>query len=254
MTKKLDGKVAIITGGASGLGRATALLFANEGAKVVVADISADTGEKVAARIRDAGGDAIAVKTDVGNEEEVKALVAATVGKYGRLDIAFNNAGIGGDAAKVGDYSTEVWNRVININLTSVFLCMKHELGPMLEQGSGSIINCSSMLGTVAFATAPAYVAAKHGVIGLTKTAALEYAEEGIRVNAICPGFVATALTTNENDDPNAELNAFYSGITPQGRMGTSEEIAEAVLYLASDAAGFTTGMAMVVDGGYTAR
>jgi NAD(P)-dependent dehydrogenase (short-subunit alcohol dehydrogenase family) len=254
MTKKLDGKVAIITGAASGIGRATALLFSREGAKVVVADISADAGEAVATRIREAGGEAIAIKTDVGNEEEVKALVAATVGKYGRLDIAFNNAGIGGDAAKVADYSTEMWNRVININLTSVFLCMKYELGPMLEQGSGSIINCSSMLGTVAFATAPAYVAAKHGVIGLTKTAALEYAEEGIRVNAICPGFVATALTTNEDVDPNAELHAFYAGITPQGRMGTSEEIAEAVLYLASDAAGFTTGMAMVVDGGYTAR
>lgn len=254
MSKRLEGKVAVITGAGSGIGRATALLFASEGARVVIADISAEAGEAVAVEIRDAGGDAIALKTDVGNEEGIKAMVAATIGKYGQLDIAFNNAGIGGPAATTGDYEPADWNQVLDINLTGVFLCMKYELAAMLEQGSGSIINCSSILGTVGFATAPAYVAAKHGVLGLTKSAALEYAGHGIRVNAICPGFVTTALTTKENAAENAEMNAFYSSLAPQNRMGTSEEIAEAVLYLASDAAGFTTGMSMLVDGGYTAR
>ncbi len=254
MSKKLDGKVAIITGAASGIGKATAMLFASEGAKVVIADLSADAGEAVAAEIRDAGGDAIAVKTDVGNEEEVKAMVATTIGKYGRLDIAFNNAGIAGQAAHVADYDPASWDQVIGINLTGVFLCMKHELTPMLEQGNGSIINCSSILGTVGFAGSAAYVAAKHGVLGLTKSAALEYAEQGIRVNAICPGFVATALIDQADEASEADLKGYFASLAPQNRMGTSEEIAEAVLYLASDAAGFTTGMSMLVDGGYTAR
>lgn len=254
MGDRLTGKVAIVTGAGSGIGRATAIMMAAEGAKVVVADRTAANGEATEQAIRDAGGEALAVQTDVTSDEQIRNMVAETVRHYGKLDIAFNNAGIEGAPALTGDYDTDVWDQVIAVNLTGVFLCMKHQLAEMVKQGSGSIINCSSILGTVGYRTASAYVAAKHGVNGLTKTAALEYARQGIRVNAVCPGFIDTAMIDRAAEKMDIDLKAAIAETEPVGRMGTSEEIAEAVIYLASDGAAFTTGITMLVDGGYVAQ
>ncbi len=252
--KGLDGKVALVTGAGSGIGRATAIAFSREGAAVVVADVDADGGAETVDSIEAVGGRAMYVATDVSDEAAVSALVARCTEAYGRLDIACNNAGIGGGSAPTGDYLTEEWDRVISINLTGAFYCMRYEIPAMLQTGGGAIVNMSSILGTVGFANAPAYVAAKHGLIGLTKTAAIEYATSGIRVNAICPGFIATPLLEGAGLLEESPVHDMLVGLHPMQRFGTSEEVAEAVVWLSSDVASFVTGHAMLVDGGYTAR
>jgi NAD(P)-dependent dehydrogenase (short-subunit alcohol dehydrogenase family) len=247
----LQGKVAIVTGASSGIGRATALAFAREGVKVVVSDVNVPGGEETVRLIKAQGGEAIFVRCDVSQEDEVKALVEITLTTYGRLDFACNNAGIGGDLAPTADYSLEGWNRVIGINLTGVFLCMKYEIPAMLRQGGGAIVNMASILGHVGFAGAPAYVAAKHGVIGLTKNAAIEYAKQGIRVTAVCPAFIHTPMV---DDGLTPEAKAQVEAAHPIGRMGNPEEVAELVVFLCSDGASFITGNPILVDGGYVAQ
>ncbi|MFO0601527.1 MAG: SDR family oxidoreductase [Polyangiales bacterium] len=250
---RLQGKVALVTGAAMGIGKATAALFAREGAKVVLSDLHPSL-EDAAAEIRAAGGDALAVAADVSAEADVARLVDRAVAAYGRLDVAFNNAGIGGAQAPVAELTEAQWSRTLAVNLTGVFLCMRHELARMLPQRAGSIINNASILGTVGFANAGAYVAAKHGVLGLTRTAAVECAPTGVRVNAVCPGFIATPMLQGAGllDDPAARraLEALH----PAGRLGAADEVAAAVLFLASDEAAFVTGHPLLVDGGYVAR
>jgi NAD(P)-dependent dehydrogenase (short-subunit alcohol dehydrogenase family) len=248
----MSGKVAIVTGGSAGIGRATALAFADQGAAVLIADID-PRGEKVAAEIEEQGGRAVFLHTDVSEPDDVERMVATTLERFGRLDYAFNNAGIEGTPAPVHEASPDNWHRTIAVNLTSVWLCMRAEIPAMLAGGGGAIVNCSSVAGLVGFPGMSAYVASKHGVVGLTKTAALEYATEGIRVNAVCPGVIATEMIdrfTQGSDEALANLTASE----PMGRLGTSEEIASAVLWLCSDGASFTTGQALAVDGGFVTR
>jgi NAD(P)-dependent dehydrogenase (short-subunit alcohol dehydrogenase family) len=254
MTGQCEGKVALVTGGASGIGRATALVFAKQGAKVVVADVSTQGGEETVRMIEDAGGEALFVKTDVSRTHDVEAMVSKTVETYGRLDHAFNNAGIEGAQAPTAEYPKEAWDRVISINLTGVWLCMKYEIQQMLKQEGGTIVNMSSILGKVGFANSPAYEASKHGVIGLTKAAALEYATAGIRVNAVCPGFIETPMLERAGILADPELREQIVNLHPVKRLGTPEEVAKAVLWLCSDAASFVTGHALLVDGGYVAQ
>jgi NAD(P)-dependent dehydrogenase (short-subunit alcohol dehydrogenase family) len=253
MPGELDGKVALITGGSSGIGRATAMLFAREGARVVAADVDVEGGEATVRAIRDSGGEATFVRADVSNEAEVQALVGRVVETYGRLNCAHNNAGIGGSGALTADYLQEDWDRVIGVNLTGVWLCMKHEIPVMLGQGGGTIVNTASVAGLGGALRLSAYVASKHGVIGLTRTAALEYAHAGLRINAICPGWTRTPLVESALAS-RPEMEAQINASEPLGRMATPEEIAEAVVWLSSDAASFVTGHAMVVDGGMRAR
>jgi NAD(P)-dependent dehydrogenase (short-subunit alcohol dehydrogenase family) len=248
------GNVAVITGAGSGIGRACAMAFAGEGAKVVVADIAVADGEETVGLIEATGGEAVSVACNVAKSVDVSALMTTTLKAYGRLDYACNNAGIGGPAMISGDYQEEDWRAVIDVNLTGAWLCMKYELPIMLKQGKGAIVNMSSILGKVGFATAPAYVAAKHGLIGLTQTAALEYATQNIRVNAVCPGFIYTPLLEKAGMQIGSEMHTVISNLHPMKRMGTSEEIAGAVIWLCSDAASFVTGHALMVDGGYTAQ
>ena len=247
-------KVAMVTGAGSGIGRACALAFAREGAKVVVADIAVADGEETVRMIKAANGEAVFVPCNVAKSVDVNALMATTVKTYGRLDYACNNAGIGGPPMTSGDYREEDWRAVIDVNLTGAWLCMKYELSIMLKQGQGAIVNMSSILGKVGFATASAYVAAKHGLIGLTQTAALEYATQNIRINAVCPGFIYTPLLEKAGMQTGSEMHRLISDLHPMKRMGTSEEIASAVIWLCSDAASFVTGHALMVDGGYTAQ
>ena len=245
--KGLEGKIALVTGGSSGMGRTTALAFAREGAKVVIADVQVEGGEETVQTIDDTGGEAIFFKTDVSRRDEVEALINRVVETYGRLDCAFNNAGIEETSLLPTAESTEEnWDRVIGTNLKSVWLCMKYELAQMVKQGSGAIVNTASVGGLVGFEGIGAYVASKHGVIGLTKTAALEYATAGIRVNAVCPGVIRTPML--------ADAEALLAPLEPMGRIGLPEEIAEAVVWLCSDAASFVTGHPMVVDGGILAQ
>jgi NAD(P)-dependent dehydrogenase (short-subunit alcohol dehydrogenase family) len=240
-------KVILLTGGASGIGRATALLFACKGARVVVADVNAAGGEETARMIREANGRAIFVQADVSQATRVEAMVARAVEAYGRLDCAFNNAGISSRGA-LHETSEEAWDRVVGVDLKGVWLCMKAEIAQMLRQGSGgAIVNTSSIAGLVGvdWGTSP-YVASKHGVIGLTKAAALEYGKVGIRVNAVCPGTIDTPLLRGAADS--------YVHYHPLGRIGQPGEVAEAVAWLCSDAASFVTGHALAVDGGWTAQ
>lgn len=250
---QLTGKVAIVTGGSAGIGRATAIALAAEGAAVVVADVDAVRGPEVVREIEDKGGRALFVETDVADDAQVVALVSRTVDELGGLDIAFNNAGIEGTPAMTHECTVENWQRTLAVNLTGVWSCMRHEIPAMLERGGGSIVNCSSVAGLVGFASIPAYTASKHGVAGLTKCAALEYAEQGIRVNAVCPGVIDTEMVERfTGHQPEAEAELLAS--EPIGRLGHPEEIADAVVWLASARSSYVTGQAIAVDGGFVAR
>jgi NAD(P)-dependent dehydrogenase (short-subunit alcohol dehydrogenase family) len=248
---EMEGKVAIVTGGGSGIGEACVRALTEAGASVVVADLDQAAAERAAAQFGRDQGRCAAVRVDVADPVSVEAMVGFATERFGGVDIAVNNAGVGGEANPVGEYSVEGWRRVIAINLDGVFYCMRHEIPAMLQRGGGSIINMASILGSVGFAQASAYVAAKHAVVGLTKSAALEYATQGIRVNAVGPGFILTPLISNTMDEATMQAIA---GMHAMKRMGKPEEVAALVLFLASDAASFITGSYYIVDGGYTAQ
>lgn len=250
----LHNKVAVITGAASGIGREVAILFSNKNAFLVLCDVDEEQLIKTTDTIKKQGGRAIPVVADVSNEKGVKKLVQETIREYGQLDIACNNAGIGGELATTADYSVKEWDRVMNINLRGQWLCMKYEIQAMLENGEGSIINVASILGTVGFANAPAYTAAKHGLIGLTKTAALEYATKGIRINAIAPAFIDTPMLEKAGITTDEGMKESVVNLHPMGRLGRPEEVADAILWLASNESTFVTGHTLLVDGGYTVQ
>ena len=247
---ELKDKVALITGAASGIGESTAMLFAKEGAKVVLTDIDEEKGNKVLEKIKQQRGEGIFIKADTSNPSDSKKSVDKAVEEFGKLDIAVNNAGIGGAQAPVGEYAIEDWDKVIAINLSGVFYGMRYQIPAMLKNGSGSIINVASILGSVGFANSSAYVAAKHGVLGLTKTAALEYSSKGIRVNSVGPAFIKTPLL----DSLDEELLNQLVNVHPIGRLGESIEVAHMFLWLASDRASFATGAYYPIDGGYLAQ
>jgi NAD(P)-dependent dehydrogenase (short-subunit alcohol dehydrogenase family) len=248
----LQGKVSLVTGASSGIGRAIALAYAREGAKVVVSDVNVAGGEETVSLVREQGGDAIFVPADVSRAEDCQRLVERTLAHYGRLDAACNNAGIGGELGPTADYVDEAWQQVIGVNLSGVFYCMKHQIPAMLRHGGGAIVNMASILGQVGFAGAPAYVAAKHGVVGLTKTAALEYSAQGLRINAVGPAFIHTPMIAGLESDP-ANKQQLVS-LHAVGRLGEPEEVAELVVWLSSERASFVTGAYYAVDGGYLAR
>ena len=252
MSKTYEGKVAIVTGGGSGMGRATARAFSAAGAAVVVADVNIDAGDQVASELRESGGEALFIKTDVSKADDVEAMVNGTVEAYGRLDCAFNNAGVGGHLGFIHEYPEEWFDLMVNVNLKGVFLCLKYEIAYMLEHGGGAIVNNSSSEGLRGAMPFAAYIGAKHGVVGLTKAAALETAKRGIRVNAICPGGTRTPMleggvgNLDEFEDKNRDRLVM-------GRLGLPEEMAGAVLWLCSDEASFVTGTTLSIDGGKTA-
>jgi NAD(P)-dependent dehydrogenase (short-subunit alcohol dehydrogenase family) len=246
-------KVAFITGAATGIGRATALAFGRNKAQVVVVDVNADAGAQTAHMVQEAGGRAHFIKCDISSSAEVKTAIQDTVKRFGGLDYAFNNAGVEGEQAFTVDCSEENWDRVINTNLKGVWLCMKYQIPQMLKQGHGAIVNCSSIAGLIGFPGIPAYVASKHGVIGLTKTAALECAKSNIRVNAVCPGVIETPMI-DRFVHGEAQIRKQLVEGEPIGRVGQPAEIAEAALWLCSDGASFITGHSMAVDGGWVAQ
>lgn len=248
----LKNKIGVVTGASSGIGRAVALVWAREGAKVVVSDVQVAAGEETAAMVRAQGGEAVFFAADVGLPEDSRALVAKVLSLHGRLDIACNNAGIGGPVALAADYPLDGWAKVININLSAVFYGMQQQIHAMLKSGGGSIVNMASVLGAVGGARSSAYTAAKHGVVGLTQSAALEYGSMNIRVNAVAPGFIHTPMVHNLEQDP--AVNAALIAAHALGRLGQPEEVAEMVAWLASDRASFATGGYYPVDGGYLAR
>jgi NAD(P)-dependent dehydrogenase (short-subunit alcohol dehydrogenase family) len=254
MAGMLDGKAGLVTGGGGGIGRAAALAMAREGARVAVADIRPEAAAETVARVNAAGGQAISLSGEVTSDREVQAMVGAVVAAYGRLDCAFNNAGIAGwhvEAAgrKTAEWSEAAFDRMIAVNLKGVWLCMKHEIAQMQAQGGGAIVNTGSIAGLIGLPTSSAYVAAKHGVLGLTKTAAIEYADNRIRINAVCPGYIDTPMTKEVMQRRGAAILAQ----TPMHRMGTPEEIAEMVVWLFCDRASYVTGACYNVDGGYMA-
>jgi len=249
----MKNKVAIVTGAASGIGRAAAQLFAKNGAQVVISDLDSDGIEETLSMIKKSGGAGIAVETDISDSTQVRKMVDQTVQTFGRLDYACNNAGIEGEQAFTPDCTPENWNRVIEINLRGTWYCMKYEIPEMLKNGGGSIVNISSIAGLIGFPGIPAYVGSKHGINGLTKTAALEYADRGIRVNSICPGAIQTPMIdrfVGKQEKDREDLVAQH----PMGRFGTPEEVGEAVIWLCSDKSSFITGQTLAVDGGYTAH
>lgn len=250
----MEGKVAIVTGASSGIGLHTARLFAEKGASVVLADLDETAGKEAVQAIEGAGGSALFVKTNVSESAQVKELVDRTIERFGRLDYAVNNAGIGGESVPTAEITEEGWDRVIGVNLTGVWLCMKHEIEAMLDNEGGAIVNVASILGKVGFANAAAYVSAKHGVLGLTKSAAMEYATLGVRVNAVCPGFIYTPMLENAGMAEGSEMHTYISSLHPMQRMGTSEEVATMIVWACSDEASFVTGASLLVDGGYTAQ
>jgi NAD(P)-dependent dehydrogenase (short-subunit alcohol dehydrogenase family) len=249
----MAGKVALVTGAGSGIGRATALAFARQGAAVAVADVDDAGGEQTVAQIGQAGGAAIFLHADVSREADVAAMIGQVVASYGRLDYAHNNAGIGGRGGPLAEADEGDWDRVLAVNLKGVWLCMKHEIRQMLAQGGGAIVNTASVAGLIGAEGLGVYAASKHGVVGLTKTGALEYARAGIRVNAVCPGFIATPMVERfTGGDPHA--NARLARANPQGRIGAPEEVAAAVVWLCSDAASLINGHALAIDGGLVVR
>jgi NAD(P)-dependent dehydrogenase (short-subunit alcohol dehydrogenase family) len=250
MVSQLDGKVAIVTGGSSGIGRATAIAFAQEGAKAIAVARRIQEGEETVRLAKQAGGEALFVKTDVTKAEEIEALVQTTLDKYGRLDFAFNNAGIG-KPTPLTERTEEDWNGEIDVNLKAVWLCLKYQIPPMLKGGAGAIVNMASMGGAVIGAAGfSAYQAAKGGVVGLTRAAAIEYASQGIRVNAVSPGLIATDILSNVSPDDLQQMSADV----PMKRLGGAEEVAAAVVWLCSDRASYITGQNIVIDGGYTVQ
>jgi NAD(P)-dependent dehydrogenase (short-subunit alcohol dehydrogenase family) len=248
--KSLQNKVAIVTGGGSGIGKAVSLLYAEEGAKVVVSDISEENGNAVVNEIKKNNGEAFFVKADTSSAEDNQKLVEQTVAKYGALHIAVNNAGIGGPISPVGEYPLDGWDKTIAINLSGVFYGLRYQIPAILSSGGGSIVNMASILGKVGTKGSAAYVAAKHGVIGLTESAALEYAAQKIRINAVGPGYISTPLLNSLDEQTMKGL----IGLHPIGRLGKAEEVAELVLWLSSDKASFVTGAYYNVDGGYLAQ
>jgi NAD(P)-dependent dehydrogenase (short-subunit alcohol dehydrogenase family) len=250
MKNEFENKVALVTGASFGIGRAAAVAFAKRGAKVVIADIIEDKEQETINQVKVLGVDCFFIKCDVSKEADVKNLIQKTVEKYGRLDFAFNNAGVEGISAPIQDCTEENWEKTIGINLKGVWLCMKYEIPVMLKQGKGAIVNNASVAGLVGFLGIPAYVASKHGVIGLTKNAALENAKTGIRANAVCPGIIKTPMI-DRFTGKDKEIEKQFAAQEPLGRLGQPEEVAEAVVWLCSDGASFVTGTALPVDGGW---
>jgi len=244
--------VAIVTGAASGIGKSVAELYAQNGVAVVLADVNQELGEPVAEQIRQTGGQATFIAADVSQPADCERMVTVALEQYGRLDYACNNAGIGGEQNLTADYSVEGWQKILSINLSGVFYCMKYQIPAILKSGGGAIVNMASILGQVGFSGSVGYVAAKHGVLGLTQGAALEYAPQGIRINAVGPGFISTPLIQEIEAD--AGLNSMLVSLHPMGRLGKPEEVAELVIWLSSEKASFVTGAYYPVDGGYLAR
>jgi NAD(P)-dependent dehydrogenase (short-subunit alcohol dehydrogenase family) len=253
MSQRLFGKVALVTGGAGGIGRATALAFAREGAKVAVVDLNAAAAEGVASAVAAQGGEAIGLAADVTRADQVANMVAQVVARFGRLDIAFNNAGIDIEHEPLAKATEETFDQLMNVNVKGVWLCMKYEIEQMLKQGGGAIVNTSSIGGLIGAARQPIYGATKHAVLGLTKSAALEYGRKGIRVNAVCPGIIRTEMTERAiARDPRREK--YVEQAHPIGRMGEAEDIARSVVFLSSEDSAFILGHSLAVDGGFTAR
>jgi NAD(P)-dependent dehydrogenase (short-subunit alcohol dehydrogenase family) len=251
--ENMKGKVALITGAGKGIGRSTALAFAYQKVKVILADWDEDAARGTGELVEEMGGEYLVLKVDVSKPDDVERMVQQTIEEFGQLDYACNNAGIGGESNNTSDYSVEGWKKVMSVNLDGVFYSMKYELPHILKQ-KGAIVNMASILGKVGFASAPAYSAAKHGVIGLTESAALEFSGQGVRINAICPAFIKTPMLETAGIVEGEEIYDQLKSMHPIGRLGSPEEIANAVVWLCSEAASFVTGTSLMVDGGYTAH
>jgi len=249
-----DGKAAVVTGAAMGIGRETARLIAAQGAAVMCADVNLGAMAEVVELITDAGGKAAMIKTDVSDPKQCEEMVAATVETFGGLNLAVNNAGVTTEWYTTVTHPIEEWRRIMSVNIDGVFYCLKYEIPEMLKVGGGSIVNVASILGLVGFETGCAYTAAKHGVVGLTKTAAIEFAQQGVRINAVNPGFIMTPMQTNAGIQTGDETYNYLAGKHPMNRMGDPEEVAYGIAWLLSDEASFLTGISMPIDGGYTAQ